>query len=300
MRQALSGYWKIYKEFGLKSVFWSFYSFYYRKYKLRQAIKKGNYLVNTHGTKLMVIPGDEGISIELLTFGYHERDTTKFISKYLKKNMICLDIGANIGYYSTLYGQIVGKSGLVIAVEPSPLNFRYLKKNLEFLKISNSKLYNYACGEKNGTVNFLVDSRANKCKVVSKNTEPNSKNKIIVVPIRTINSIIEEAKVDRIDFLKIDVEGYEMKTLEGAWESIGKFKPTIQIELHINRLGESVTNEIIDRFKNAGYNIIYHDIGKDDTRFLPLKSKGYIAEDPLDVSKIKKFQNSFKIILENT
>lgn len=300
MKQALSGYLKIYKEYGIKNAIWSFYRFYYRKYKLNKAIKKGNYVVNTHGSKLMVIPGDEGLSAELLVFGYHERDTTEFISKYLRKNMVCLDIGANIGYYSTLYSKIIGKGGLVLAIEPSPLNFRYLKKNLEFQKFSNSKLYNCACGDKNGTVNFQVDTRTNKCKVVSKNIKPDSNTEIIAVPLRTINDIVEEIKVNRIDFLKIDVEGYEMKVLEGAWQSIRKFKPTIQIELHINRLGESVTKEIINRLKKEGYKIIYNDIGKDETTFIPLKSKYSISEDYLDISKIKKYQNSFKIILENS
>lgn len=299
MKQALSGYWKIYRKFGIMSALWSFYSFYYRKYKLQKIIKKGNYLVDIHGTKLMVIPDDEGLSAELLVFGYHERDTTEFVSKYLKKNMVCLDIGANIGYYSTLYSKIIGKNGLVIAIEPSPLNFRYLKKNLEFQKNLNSKLFNCACGNENGTVNFQVDVKANKCKVV-KNVNPDSNTEIIIVPLRTLNDIVEETKVNRIDFLKIDVEGYEMKTLDGAWESIRKFKPTIQIELHINRLGESVTNEIINRLKKEGYKIIYTDIGKDETRFLPRKLKDQIQENQPNISKIKKYQNSFKIILENS
>ena len=88
-------------------------------------------VVQVNGYKLSVIPNDTGISSELLMFKTHEPLTTKLISKKLTSGMICLDIGSNIGYYALLEHKLVGKEGKVIAIEPSPLNFQYLQKNIK-------------------------------------------------------------------------------------------------------------------------------------------------------------------------
>ena len=145
MKQAFFGYLKILRESGLKRAIWSFYSYYYTKQKLKTAKKNGNFIVNTNNCKLSVIPDDKGISSELLVFGCHERDTTDFVSKYLEEDMVCLDIGANIGYYSTLYSKIIGHNGKVISVEPSPLNYEYLNKNLKMQNMQNFIIFNCAC-----------------------------------------------------------------------------------------------------------------------------------------------------------
>jgi len=106
MEKALFGYWNIFRKHGLKSTLWSFYSYYYTRYKLKKIDKSKELFVKTHGCKIKVNPSDEGISTELLVFGSHEPDTTKFVSEYLRDGMTCIDIGANIGYYSTLYSKI--------------------------------------------------------------------------------------------------------------------------------------------------------------------------------------------------
>ena len=82
-------------------------------------------LLQINGSQLEVIPGDKGTSLELLLFNTHEPISTKIVSKLLQPGMVCLDIGANIGYYVSLENSIVGKSGKIIAIEPSPENFEY-------------------------------------------------------------------------------------------------------------------------------------------------------------------------------
>jgi len=301
MKQAISGYWKILKTEGHNRALWSFYSYYYTKYKLKKIKKSNNdLLVKTHGNIIQVNPNDEGLSTELLVFGSHEPDTTEFVSKYLSENMICLDIGANIGYYSTLYSRIVGNEGKVISVEPSPLNFKYLKKNLQSQNQKNFVLFNCACGNSEGKVNFQLDLRANKCKVLDNEIKIDSQSDIIQVPVRRIDDIIKESGINKLDFMKIDVEGYEWNTLQGGMSTIQKFKPTIQLEIHFTRIGYNITKQILEFLKNEGYEVIYDDLDSDEgSWFKKAKKSKRNIDHFFNLDTIKKHKNSFKLILEN-
>ena len=95
MKNALSGYWKLFRNEGFSKTFSSFYDYYYTKYRLKKIRQSGNNLILTHGCKMEVNPNDEGLSAELLVYGSHEPDTTEFVSTYLKENMVCVDVDTN-------------------------------------------------------------------------------------------------------------------------------------------------------------------------------------------------------------
>jgi len=299
MKNAISGYWKLFKNEGFSKTVSSFYDYYYAKYKLKKIKQSGNNFVLTHDCKMEVNPNDEGLSAELLLHGSHEPDTTEFVSKHLKENMVCVDVGANIGYYSTLYSKIIGRNGKVLAIEPSPVNFEYLKNNLELQNFDNYLVFNCASGEKEGSVRFLMDKRANKCMIVQNENQVSDTANIISVPVRKIDDIIDESKVDQVDFLKFDVEGYEWFAIQGALKTIQIFKPVIQIEIHFNRLGRENTQKILKILKNENYQIIYHDISSDQRLLDKSKSRAYRIDDFINANIDLKNINSYKLILEN-
>ena len=299
MKHAISGYWKLFRNEGFSKTFSSFYDYYYTKYKLKKIKQSGNNLILTHGCKMKVNPNDDGLSAELLVHGSHEPDTTKFVSKYLKENIVCVDVGANIGYYSTLYSKIVGRNGKVLAIEPSPVNFGYLKENLELQNFDNYLVFNCASGDKECSVRFLMDKRANKCMIVQDENESSNNTDIISVPVRKIDDIIDESKVERVDFLKMDVEGYEWFAIQGALKTIQKFRPSIQIEIHFNKLGHETTQKILTILKNENYQIIYHDIRSDQRLSNESESKKHDLDDFINRNVDLKSINSYKLILEN-
>mgnify|MGYP001174417940 CR=1 FL=1 len=299
MKHAISGYWKLFRSEGFSKAFSSFYDYYNTRHKLKKIKQSGNNFVVTHGCKMEVNLNDEGLSAELLVHGSHEPDTTEFVSKYLKENMVCVDVGANIGYYSTLYSKIVGRNGKVLAIEPSPVNFEYLKNNLELQNFDNYLVFNCASGETEGTVRFLMDKRANKCMIVQNENEVSNNADIISVPVRSIDDIINESKVDRLDFVKFDVEGYEWFAIQGALKTIHTFRPSIQIEIHFNRLGDENTQKILEILKNENYQIIYHDIKSDQRLIDKSQSMKYDIDDFINTNIDLKNINSYKLILEN-
>ena len=300
MKRAILGYFEICKNDGIIKAIESFYLYYYTKYKSEKIRKKQDFTVQTHGCTMEVNPDDDGLSTELLVFGHHEQHTTKFVSEYIKNEMTCIDVGANIGYYSTLYSKNVGKNGKVISLEPSPINFKFLQMNLENQKMDNFVCHNVAAGEKNGSVDFCLDSRANKCFILTGNEQMPPNYELIKVPVETIDKIVLNDKLKKIDFIKIDVEGYEWKTLQGGFESIKKFKPTIQIEIHFPKIGLEETLQIFNFLKNEEYEIIYYN-----NKFYENFKKIQKPKNKLTVNELLEYlpkhdpKISFKFILEN-
>jgi len=298
MKNAILGYWKIFRTDGLITTFSSFYNYYYYKYKIKKIKRNKKFEVYTHGCFMKVNPDDDGLSTELMVYGSHEPETTKFVSSLIKEKMICVDVGANIGYYSTLYSKIVGPNGKVISIEPSPINFDYLKKNLELQDFQNSLLFNCACGNEQNQVKFYMDHRANKCQIIEENNSSHLDKNIISVPLRKIDDIINESNVKMVHFLKIDVEGYEWYTVLGAMDTIKKFKPIIQIEIHFNRLGKDLTKKILTILQKENYSLIYHDIVPDQ-RNSKSKTQKYSLYDFIEKNIDLKKINSYKLILKN-
>jgi len=265
MQTAIQGYWKLFRKYGLFTALRFMRSYYYGKSKERKLDLSKEHVVEVNGYKLNLIPNDRGISLELLKFNSHEPLSTELISNELQKGMTCLDIGGNIGYYTLLESQRVGENGKVICIEPSPLNFRYLKKNLEIQNTSNVESHNFACGNIDGEINFLISKNSNTCRTIPKEEPIPEGEKIITVPVKKLDTFLEENPLSKIDFLRTDVEGYELQVFEGAKKTIKKFKPMIQIEVHPDYLGKSKTRKFLEFLKSENYEVKYFIKGELDS-----------------------------------
>ena len=146
----------------------------------------------------------------------HERF---LLSKLLKPGMRVVDIGANIGYYLLLFEKYIGSEGEVICIEPSVENLSELKKNIEINRFVNVKLFDVAIGMDDGTTGLRVGINSG---VVEKNQGSYQ------VALRKLDSLV----TDKVDFLKIDVEGYEGQALKGAQEIIIRDTPLLLLEMH--------------------------------------------------------------------
>lgn len=217
-----------------------------------------NLVLDVNGYKLAVIPGDLGISSELIMFKTHEPLTTKLLSKELKKGMTCLDVGGNIGYYTLLESNIVGNTGKVIAIEPSPPNFEHLKKNLSIQDAKNVDAYNFAAGDVDGEVNFLVYRESNGSFTIPDGETTNLPGDLIKVQAKRLDTFLDELKINHVDFVRMDVEGYEHHIIEGMKNIIKNSKPMFQIEVHVTLLGKEGTKKFLKEFQDFGYETKYY------------------------------------------
>jgi FkbM family methyltransferase len=221
--------------------------------KKRNLELKESKIINVNNCKIITIPQDKGISSELLIYGNHEPLTTNIILKELSEGMNCVDIGSNIGYYVLLENIKIGKNGKIWAIEPSPENFLTLKENIKLQNVENIKAFNFAIGDKNGEIEFLISKKSNWSKVKNKNDSLESDDKIINVQLKTLDSFSEENNLEKVDLLRMDVEGYENKIILGAIKFLKQFKPIVMVEIHKMIMGKEETKKILEKFKEINY-----------------------------------------------
>jgi len=245
-----------------------FIAYFYKKLRYSLIDLSKERTIEIHGCKFALKPNDKGISAELLSFGSHEPLSTAKVTSVLKPGMTCIELGSNIGYYAVLESKIVGKNGKVIAIEASPDNYKYLQKNSKLQNFSNIETHNFVLGDHNGEVNFLTKSISNWSRIMKDDEKPNPSDTISKLPMKTLDSFLEDKKLDRVDFARMDVEGYEYDIYQGMKKTIDKFKPSLLIEFHLNLLGKSKLKKFLYELKNDGYETNYYTPRLVDNHYL--------------------------------
>jgi FkbM family methyltransferase len=136
------------------------------------------------------------------------------IKKIVKPGMVVVDIGANIGFYTLLLSRLVETKGRVYSFEPDRDNFRHLKALCG--KKKNTILKNWAVGSKDGVVKLYLSDSLNVDHLTYDNDE---KREQVSVKCVTIDRFLKARKVD---FIKVDTQGYECAVLQGMSETLKK------------------------------------------------------------------------------
>ena len=138
---------------------------------------------------------------------------------------IVLDCGANIGVYTR--EALTAGAKLVVAIEPSPNNIKCLQKNFK-AEIEQGRVIVYGKGvwNREEVLKFNASDESVEDSFVA--AVPWT-NKTIDIPVTTIDKIVNELALDRVNFIKMDIEGSEQKALTGAKETISKQKPRMAV-----------------------------------------------------------------------
>jgi len=161
----------------------------------------------------------EGIARELVgTFVVQQYRYDSIVEP--KLGDIVFDIGAYVGDTALWFSKAVGPQGKVYAFEPEPSNFAKLKANLERNKVTNVIPLQLALSENEGEMQV---ASAGGSSIITQARTGTS------VKVTTIDKFVEANTLPRVDFIKMDVEGYESKVLEGAHETIKTFKPSLAL-----------------------------------------------------------------------
>ena len=149
--------------------------------------------------------------------GTYEPYDSALVRRHLKPGMTVIDIGANIGYYSLMAAAKVGPGGRVISFEPNPELAGRLQETIHENKLANVTLEQAGVSDKPGWAElFLPNEIGNNTATMIANEGGHP----VRVPIVTLDEYLEQHQIDRVDFLKIDVEGFEPKVIQGARSAI--------------------------------------------------------------------------------
>ena len=184
--------------------------------------------------------------------GFCEPEETKLVKRLIKKDWYCLDIGANIGYYTMLFASLCKT---VIAFEPEPSNFELLKKNVESNNIKNVILFSDAVSNFSGmTKLYLCDLDVNGSNGMHRTYRSKFCNKSIDI----FSDKLDDMRfIDGVDFIKMDIEGAEYGALKGMVELLKRDKPLIIMEFHPLSIIEYGVDprKVYDFIKKLGYTI---------------------------------------------
>jgi FkbM family methyltransferase len=192
------------------------------------------------------------IGAKIVYTGDYEAEFKKITRTILKKGDHVLDVGANIGFHTLFFAELVGKLGSVTAFEPVPCNYNILNDNIGLNKFDQVTCKKIALSNKNEQLSIFIDE---------KTTNPGAFNLFDRGGDTLIDCCIGDEIVGnrKVDFIKIDVEGYESFVIEGLLETIKKNRPKIMFEYDIEYHKKTglVTDYIFLMLSNLNYRFMH-------------------------------------------
>lgn len=231
-----------------------------RPYPFRGKVRLLNPLIPRTGRKTAPVFGSR-LSLDLSNYvdrtiymGCYEPLNTLRFRRILSPGMTVVDVGANIGYFSLLAAHRVGPSGQVIAIEPHPANFRILSDTVTTNRLTQIRPFQIGLSDVNSVAEIsMADQVAFPNRTAS--MVPGKNIHSVTVPVKRLDDCVAEWGIKKIDLLKIDVDGFELKIVSGAAESLKKgLIKNIIIEFDEFWLKEmnSSTKSLRDAIEGAG------------------------------------------------
>lgn len=280
----------------------------YRRYRYQKKAEAANknWLKNFGNSDTFIYNPDDSIRLRLYRdsaysmFIYEgiEQDEILFIKRFLRDGDIFFDIGANIGLYSNLAAQRVGRMGCVYAFEPTPTTFQRLTDNIQLNNAENIKAINAGLSDLTGTM-LLKTCIGGMDAWNSFAAHPKIKNlKEVPVKVYSFDDFLSMEKMDlsKIALSKIDVEGWEMQVLKGGKNLFSnKEAPVLLIEFtDENSFSAGYScNELYDFVRSLGYQWFKYDAARNHLNEQP-KKMYYPYENLIAVKDLSKVNNRIK------
>lgn len=197
-----------------------------------------------------------------LIYFLSEEDSSQKLLEYMGDARTIIDVGGNIGQSCLEINNnrnALFKDFKIISFEPYPETYHHFIHNLKLNhSIQNIRVENMGLGEEESEVKMFRECNTNSGgnKVVF-DTSQNTAG-IETVKITTLDHYVESHQIEKVDFIKIDIEGYEYSALKGAEKTLRKFKPKLYLELDTHNLKKQGTSpaEVLSYLKNLNYTII--------------------------------------------
>jgi FkbM family methyltransferase len=190
---------------------------------------------------------DSGMTIYTLTNSGKQVPTSSFMATEEdmikvftpRKGDVVVDAGAFVGRYTLMASKIVGETGSVLSFEPDSRAYQVLKRNVMVNNATNVRMFNLALSSYDGQCEFSF----NEPGLSSQKYQIGQK---VIIPCRTLDSILAKEKVTRVDWVKVDVEGNEAEVLKGMTRLLDTNRKVKCIfELHHTQGTDKVKPELL-------------------------------------------------------
>ncbi len=173
--------------------------------------------IAVNGLRMVVNPGDLGISRSLVVRGTYEEHIAQRFLECLATGATVVEVGAHIGYYTLLAARAVGAAGRVIAFEPDPANFRLLERNLRLNGFGNVEARQQAVADRPGTLTVFRDAVNSGRSSIAAGAVAVEQD---TVEVETVT--LDSLGLDRVDLLLVSAQGAESRIFAGGDELLGQ------------------------------------------------------------------------------
>lgn len=197
-------------------------------------------------------------------YWYHGKNREKvqmdIFKTIINEGDTVIELGAHIGYISLYFSKLAGASGKLYVFEPGANNLPYTRANLGNSNVKNIELVEKAVSDQNGTATFYLENITGQSnslvkdyrvtnKIQSKSYLDLQKNAVEVETIR-LDDFVQQRNINKVDFVKIDIEGAEYMALKGMTRILDVLHPTMMIEVTENH------EALFNLLKEKGYKIV--------------------------------------------
>jgi FkbM family methyltransferase len=202
------------------------------------------------------------------TFKQHHRALVPLLRPLIAADAVVLDVGAHAGQYAKLFAKLAPR-GHVYAVEPQSYARRILRVALAMNRLGNVTILALALGAKRGRAVLTIPVKASGSYGFGLahlgRTTREGLAETEAVDVVTLDDLVKRLKLDRLDFIKADIEGFEQAMIEGARKTLARLKPALLLEFnqqHLKRAGGSVAG-LWKILKGLGYRAFDPGAGAD-------------------------------------
>ena len=171
--------------------------------------------------------------------GFYEIGTLEVIKNCLRAGDVFLDIGSSVGLMTFCASRSVGKSGKVIAFEPTKNSFEDLCYGIDLNKTENIKALNIGLGSENTHIKIYTDRACPSMVELADDSGAFEE-----VPIKKLDDVLEQEQIPNVKMMKIDVEGFELEVIKGAKKILSSSGPPIICIEYIRSLKKINNDEL--------------------------------------------------------
>ncbi|MEC4894328.1 MAG: FkbM family methyltransferase [Oscillatoria sp. PMC 1051.18] len=195
------------------------------------------------------------LGYQLFKNGVYESGMRAVLKTYLRPGNICVELGANEGYFTAIASNLVGKEGKIIAVEPQERLQPILRENLRLNNCENVTILSVAVSDKSETVTLYISPDMNTGSTGATKISRFSQPKQETIAL-TLTELFDQQAIATCDLLKIDIEGFEYEAILGSKELFETHRvKAIALELHPVHLAKRGLSEqdIVDFLASCDY-----------------------------------------------
>ena len=201
----------------------------------------------------------------MLCGGIVEQAVSEAAECILRPGDIAFDLGANLGYTSLHFADLVGPQGKVFAFEPDPELADRLDRVRDLNSLPQLIVRREAVSHECGQAHFIVGEESYLGRLAD-SSKVSTSDHLITVNTTSVDRIVIDESIPRVALVKIDVEGGELDVLRGMTETLRRYKPTLLVEFHSAELekhgisflrGYNYQCELLDRARRPAKHCHY-------------------------------------------